>query len=193
MWSECLNFVGYRASGFNFTIHIVLRSVFHTATSTCDKCKQRGMEKYSEFETCSTMISHLIIIMFFENCLWNGTPYTGSHLYALLTHVTWFLRFSQDKKLEQGHCCLNFIQTNQSEQKMKTLLTFKRHFHIPQTCFLLLWLTVSAVRLDIDSLPINIKIPFFDLLGETEGTELFYFSSCISFPQASPDWGICSL
>lgn len=73
---------------------------------------------------------------------------------------------------------------------MKALLTFKLHFHFPQKCSLLLWLTVSAVRLDIDSLPINIKIPFFDLLGETEGTKLFYFISCISFPQASPDRGI---
>lgn len=52
---------------------------------------------------------------------------------------------------------------------------------------------MSAVRLDIDSLPINIKILFFDLLGEIEGTEQLHFISCISFPQASPDWGIGSL
>lgn len=70
---------------------------------------------------------------------------------------------------------------------MKALLTFKLHFHFPQKYFLLLWLTVSAVRLDIDSLPINIKILFFDLLGEIEGTEQLHFISCISFPQASPD------
>lgn len=153
-----------------------------------------GMEKYSEFETCSAMISHLIIIMFFWelSLKWNSL-YRQSLICITNTCYLIFCDFSQDNKLWQEHCCLNFIQTNQSEQKMKTFLTFKLHFHIPQTCFLLLWLTVSAVRLDIDSLPINIKIPFFDLLGETEGTELFYFSTCISFPQASPDWGICSL
>lgn len=151
------------------------------------------MEKYTEFETCSALISHLINFFFSRTVSGMELPIQAvvyMHYYLMLRN---FCDFSQHKKLGQGHCCLNFIQTNQSEQKMKTLLTFKLHFHIPQTCFLLLWLTVSAVGLDIDSLPINIKIPFFDLLGETEGTELFYFSSCICFPQASPDWGICSL
>jgi len=54
---------------------------------------------------------------------------------------------------------------------MKALLTFTLHFYFPQKYFLLLWRTVSAVRLDIDPLPINIKIYFFDLLGKTKGTE----------------------
>lgn len=129
---------------------------------------------------------------FFENSLKWNSRYRQSLICITNSYITWFLRFSWDKQLGQGHCCLNFIQTNKSGQKMKSLLTFKLHFHFPQKYFLLLWLTVSAVRPDIDSLPINIKILFFDLLGETEGTKLFYFISSISFPQASPDWSIGS-
>lgn len=151
------------------------------------------MEKCWEFESHSAMISLLITTYIFLRTLWNGTPDIDSHLYALLTLTLLdFWDFPEISNWRQGHCCLNIIQTNKSGQKMKSLLTFKLHFHFPQKYFLLLWLTVSAARPDIDSLPINIKILFFDLLGEAEGTKLFYFISSISFPQASPDWSIGS-
>lgn len=150
------------------------------------------MEKYSEFETCSAMISHLIIIMFFENCLWNRTPYRGSHLYALLTHVTWFLWLFPRQEIGGGTLLLKFYSNQSIRTENEDIINIQTAFSHPTDMFFII-MTVSAVRLDIDSLPINRKIPFFDLLGETEGTELFYFSSCISFPQASPDWGICSL
>lgn len=81
---------------------------------------------------------------------------------------------------------LKFYSNQSIRTENEDIINIQTAFSHPTDMFFII-MTVSAVRLDIDSLPINRKIPFFDLLGETEGTELFYFSSCISFPQASPD------